>query len=433
MKCRFVIAAAMVSLLLAPRSAVGQTLLTETTWGAEGAEFTGAVATAADGSAYAVGTSDSFAVDQFGQPAPRIFVVKFAPDGSVAWQRIWNGPTLHDRPDVAVATDDSVFVAGSTTNNGGDAVLLKFDAAGTLLWERTWGGPENDSAHAVATATDGSVYITGRATSFGPSAGMFVVKFDGAGTLVWQKTSNGAGGDGIALGLDGSVYAASSILRDELANFDVLVVKLTAAGTEVWRRTYSAGEVVDVRGRMAAAPDGSIVLAGAIQAEKGGFVGIDPLIVKLDPAGNLVFNRVYAAADTAEAVTVASDGSIYVAGTTSASGAGFQDAFLIHLTATGKKVLDAVTWGGDGFEEGRGVAVANETVVLGAITTTAGPYSLLETAAKLSTPKSTLAAAPGGIADGAGTVGAVTFGAATPAGSTTYAGNFEAAVVRILR
>jgi hypothetical protein len=253
MKCRFAISAAMVLLLLAPRSAVGQTLLTETTWGGEGAEFTGAVATAADGSAYAVGTSDSFAVDQFGQPAPRIFVVKFAPGGSVAWQRIWNGPTLHHRPDVAVAADNSVFVAGSTTNNGGDAVLLKFSATGTLLWERTWGGFENDSANAVAAASDGSVYITGRATSFGPSAGVFVLKFDGLGTLVWQKTSNGAGGDAIALGLDGSVYAASSILRDELANFDVLVVKLTSAGSEVWRRTYSAGEVVDVRGRMAAA------------------------------------------------------------------------------------------------------------------------------------------------------------------------------------
>jgi hypothetical protein len=162
-----------------------------------------------------------------------------------------------------------VFVAFfSFDNNGGDALLLKFDAAGTLLWERTWGGSESDSANAVATAADGSVYITGRETSFG--AGLFVVKFDGEGNLLWQKITNAAGGDAIAVGADGSVYAAGSIIRDNnLANFDILVVKLTSAGAEVWRRTYSAGEVVDARGRMAAAPDGSIVLAGAIRDAEG--------------------------------------------------------------------------------------------------------------------------------------------------------------------
>ena len=263
---------------------------------------------------------------------------------------------------------------------------------------------------------------------------MFVASFDGGGNLVWQKISNGAGGDAIALGPDGSVYTGSSILRGgDLANFDVLVVKLTAAGAEVWRRTYSAGEVVDARGRMAAAPDGSIVLAGAIQAAKGGIVGIDPLIVKLDQDGNLVFQRVFGAGDTAEGVSVADDGSIYVTGTTSAAGAGFQDAFLLQLGPDGKKGLDAVTWGGAGFEEGRGVAATNGTVVLAAYTTTTGPYSLLASTAKLSTPKGRVTAAVGATADVAGTVGIAGFGAATPNGSTTYAGNFEAALVRVLR
>jgi hypothetical protein len=83
---------------------------------------------------------------------------------------------------------------------------------------------------------------------------MFVVQFDGGGNFVWQKISNGAGGDAIALGPEGSVYAASSILRDELANFDLLVVKLTAGGAEVWRRTYSAGVIQrDVLARRRAA------------------------------------------------------------------------------------------------------------------------------------------------------------------------------------
>ena len=161
----------------------GQFLLSETTWGGTGAEVATAVATAPDGSAYLVGSTDSFAFDQFGQPATRMFIVKLS-NGAVVWQRIWNGPTIVGVTDasVAVAADGSAYVAGITADGGGDAVLLKFDPNGNLLWERAWGGTESDSAGAVATHSDGSVYVAGRTTSFGPSsAGVFVLKFDSAG------------------------------------------------------------------------------------------------------------------------------------------------------------------------------------------------------------------------------------------------------------
>jgi hypothetical protein len=110
----------------------GQTLLTETTWGGVGSDVADGVASAADGSSYVVGITDSFTTDQFGNPSPKIFAVKFAPDGSLSWQRIWNGTTIRGlgRPDVAVSADGSVYVSGVTADNGGDAVLLKFDANG---------------------------------------------------------------------------------------------------------------------------------------------------------------------------------------------------------------------------------------------------------------------------------------------------------------
>jgi hypothetical protein len=161
---------------------------TETTWGGAGSDVAEAVETSADGSSYVAGITDSFAVDQFGTPSPRIFVVKFAANGSLTWQRIWNGTTVRGlgRPDVAVGSDGSVYVTGVTVANGNDAVLLKFDASGTLQWERTWGGAASDESFAVATAADGSAYIAGTATSFGPSsAGLFVVKFD---LRRWQES-----------------------------------------------------------------------------------------------------------------------------------------------------------------------------------------------------------------------------------------------------
>src|SRR4030095_8735409 len=96
-----------------------QTLLTETTWGGVGSDVSDGVASAADGSSYVVGITDSFTTDPFGNPSPRIFLVKFAADGSLVWQRIWNGTTVRGlgRTGVALVADGSVYVTGVSTNN----------------------------------------------------------------------------------------------------------------------------------------------------------------------------------------------------------------------------------------------------------------------------------------------------------------------------
>ena len=368
-----------------------------------------------------------------------LFIVKLSNAGSVVWQRIWNGPTIVGVTDtsVAVAADGSVYLAGITVDGGGDAVLLKFDPNGNLLWQRAWGGTESDSAGAVATSGDGSVYVAGRTTSFGTSsAGVFVLKFDSSGNLVWQRLwDDAAGSEAVAVTPDGSVYAASSKLRSNtLAQFDVMVLKLSPAGDLIWARTYGAGEVVDARGGIAAAADGSIYTAGAIQAAKGVIVGIAALVLKIGADGSLLFGKECCTkgGDTGEAIAVSPDGSVLHAGTTTTLGVGFQDAFVARLEATGKKVIAAATWGGAGFETGGGVAAAaDNSVRLEATTSQGPPYSLLAAQLKLSASKFTVGTPAGALMDPAGTVSIPQHGASVPAGSTTYSGNFEAALIRL--
>jgi len=430
----------MLLVLLMAASARGQTLLTQTTWGGSGSDVADGVATAPDGSSYVAGITDSFAVNQFGDADRRIFVVKFAANGSLAWQRIWNGTLIIGlgRAGVAAATD-GVYVTGMSDQNGGDAVLVKFDPNGVLLWERIWGGTASDAGFAVATGADGSVYISGTSTSFGPgSSALFVVKFNSAGTLVWQRIFDGAEGAAVAVGPDGSVHAAGTIARGDptSGNFDLLVLKISAAGNLVWQRQYAAGNVADPRGGMTVASDGSIFIVGALQAPKAGIVGLAALIVKLSADGNLLFDKQFAGRNGEEAAGVAvapGDGSVYVAGTTTSFGAGFEDAFVLHLQSSGKKLLDAFTWGTSAFETGAGVAVSETTVVLGASTNTGPPYSLLAAAMKLSAPRGTLAAANGALVAPPGLASNPAAGAATPNGSTTFSGNFDAALVRIAR
>ena len=62
-----------------------------------------------------------------------------------------------------------------------------------------------------------------------------------------------------------------------------------------------------------------------------------------------------------------------------------------------------------------------------------GTYSLLAAAAKLSAPRGTLAAAAGVLVAPPGLASNPAVGAATPNGSTTFSGNFDAALVRVAR
>ena len=266
---------------------------------------------------------------------------------------------------------------------------------------------------------------------------MFVLKFDPLGNLIWQRYwDDAAGFDAMAVTPDGSIYAASSKLRPDsnFSQFDVMVLKLDPSGSLVWARTFGAGEVVDARGGMAAAADGSIYTAGAIQSQKGGIVGISALILKIGADGSLLFGKQCCTkgGDTGEGIAVAPDGTVLLAGTTTLLGAGFEDAFVARLQSTGKKVTSGVTWGGTGFETGGAVAAAPDGKVQLAATTSQGPpYSLLPASLKLSGPKFNIATPAGALVDPAGTVSRPTHGASTPPGSTIYSGNFEAALVEL--
>jgi hypothetical protein len=177
-------------------------------------------------------------------------------------------------------------------------------------------------------------------------------------------------------------------------------------------------------------------MAGAIQTVKANRADIAALVVKLSTDGDLLFDKQFdgRGGETGTGVAVApDDGTLYVAGTTTSFGAGSQDAFVLHLLPTGKKLLDAVTWGGTGFEEGSGVGVIAGTVALAATTTNPPPYSLLAASARLSAARGTLAIGAGDLIIPAGTSADPAAGTATPTGTTVFGGNFEAALVRIAR
>jgi uncharacterized delta-60 repeat protein len=413
-------AAALILLtLVLAGSARAATLQQQLTWGGSASDAANGVAVAADGSTYLVGNTTSFSAD--GSTA--VFLVKFAADGSLSWQRTYETPTpfgSDTASEVAVAPDGAVYVTGSTVGVGGDLLLLKFSSDGTLLWQRRWGGNAFEGGESVAVAADGFVYIVGGTTTFGTGNDLVALKFTPAGELVWQQTWGPARGDGIAVGPDGNLYVAGAILRGG-GRADVAVLSLDAAGALLWQRAYSAGSSVDTRGGLAVASDGSIYVAGALFSPAGGGgEDLDALIVKLTSGGTLEWDRSWGgrSGDTGEAAGVAPDGTVLLAGNTNSFGSGSDDAFLVRLQPTGRRI-DASLWGGTEIDHANDVAVASGGTINVAGSAQTPPWTFQDGPARVSrargtvtTPTTPLATAAGTTADPGGTV-------SVPAGSTT--------------
>lgn len=421
--------AAVLSLLLVVTPARAATVSSETTWGGAASEVTNGVAVAADGSTYLTGFTTSF--DPFGQL--QLFLVKHGVDGAVTWQRTWEGPDQFgndEGTDVAVASDGSVFVTGATQGNLGDALVLKFASDGSLLWQRRWDGGATERGTALALAGDGSVYVVG-GTTLG-DGNLVLLRFAPDGTLLSQRMLGPASGDGVAVAPDGSVYVTGTAARPG-GGADVVLVKFDPAGTLAWQRAYSGSEIADARGGVTVAADGSAWVAGAIQATSPKVV-VDALIVRFDADGNLLWDRGWGgrSGDVGGGIATLPDGTAFFVGDSNSFGAGSDDAFVVRLSPDGKGV-DANTWGGLGIDHADdAVTAADGSLVVGATTENPAPYAFSRVSSRVYRVRGTARTSALTIADAAGVAADPGGTVAAAAGTTPGAGGFDAAVVRIV-
>ena len=418
------------------RSSEAQTVLTESTWGGPESDVGRALAVGSDGSSFLAGGTRSFGTSDL-----IVFLLRFDANGSLVWQRTWDGPSPFFPDDVArvdVAPDGSIYVGGQTLGVGSDALLLKFATDGSLVWQRTYGTSTGEFGGHVAVASDGSIYLVGSTRSSDPnSTDMFIAKFAADGTLVWQKTwgttDSPEDATGVAVGADGSIYVAGSTPSTTVQfASDIALLKLDPAGTLLWQRTYGAGDGVDARGGVDVASDGSVYVAGGFFDPRTS--DLNTLLVKFAADGTFLFDRLWGgrSGDSPEDVTVDATGTVLVAGQTNSFSVGNDDAFILRFQPDGR-VIDAQTWGSANLDVGHGVDVApGGTVSLGATVEAPPPYTFQRAPSKTSrirrptiaTPTVPLVNGTGTIADAGGVLG-------TPNGSTTYAGGFDAALVRI--
>jgi hypothetical protein len=242
-----------------------------------------------------------------------------------------------------------------STHGGGsaDAFVAKLNAAGTALVYSTYlGGDDNDLGYGIAVDQVGQAYVTG-ATS-----------------------TPGSGFPGTAGSLIQSTFAFDR---------DAFVAKLNAAGTAIIYATYLGGSGHDQGNGIAVDQAGQAYVTGETSTPGSGFPGtagsliqsthggnIDVFVAKLNAGGTALVYATYLGSvgtDYGRGIAVDQAGQAYVTGQTTASFPGtagsliqsthyaFNDAFVTKLNAAGTGLVYSTYLGGNGEDDGRGIAV----------------------------------------------------------------------------
>jgi uncharacterized delta-60 repeat protein len=175
-------------------------------------------------------------IDSFGAGGD-LWVLKLNIDGTVAWQKRYGGANHDYASSIQQTIDGGYIVAGYSLSFGtnGDFWVLKLNSNGTVAWQKRYDGGTEDSAKSIQQTKDGGYIVAGYTYSFGAGRSDFwVLKLKNDGTVSWQKRYGGASTDrasSIQQTSDGGYIVAGDTRSFGAGDFDFWVLKLKSDGT----------------------------------------------------------------------------------------------------------------------------------------------------------------------------------------------------------
>ncbi|WP_457752170.1 hypothetical protein [Thermococcus sp.] len=311
-----------------------------------------------DGSIVAVG---SIAQERGNNDA---IVVKFSPYGTIEWAKVFGGPDDDYATGVTVGPNGDLIVVGATKSfgtGGYDVWVIRLYPDGKVRWQRAYGGAYDDRAMAVTVDNDGKIIVVGGTTSFGSapgeSADLWVLKLSGTGDVIWSKVygrSKWDWGNSVVTDSHDDIYIGGVYWLSTSSPYDPLgkggdgwIVKLDPNGNVVWDKTI--GDVGDDWISKINLLGNDILFVGGTQSFGAG--GYDVWVGRLNASGDIMWVRTYGGdrEDVGTGLSVFNPYCGFIAGYTySSQDSGSAKAWLISFSPSTGELKWAKTYGGPG-------------------------------------------------------------------------------------
>src|SRR4030095_8958458 len=231
----------------------------------------------------------------------------------------------------------------------------------------------------VALSPDGGYVAAGLKVKNIPldSSNFFIIKYNAAGTIVWQKEYGGTRCESAncIVRTSSDVYAiagyTSSNDGDVTGNHspnlsDVWLMKTDESGNIIWKKCFG-GSAADTAYAVIQTPDKGFIVAASSASSNGNLTGnnglTDAWLFKTDSLGNLLWQKNFGGAgyDVFKNVLLNADGTYTVTGYTTSPAAvsngikGKSDLWVAQVNDTGT-VIWSKGFGGSEEEEGFSIA-----------------------------------------------------------------------------
>lgn len=259
-------------------------------------------------------------------------------------------------------------VAPSSTVTIQETILMKLDAAGNQQWVRSFGNSIADWAMYVQQTTDGGFIVTGSTVNPNPYTwDAFLLKTDAAGNTQWSRVFVSGGEDFscyVEQTADGGYFMTGYSRLSPTTIDELLVIKTDGAGNVQWANTYGGIRadgnarfdglsLFSTKGKQTA--DGGYAIASSTRSY-GVNDSADVWLVKLDPLGNVQWNKTFGGNDNEEAraLYITHDAGFAIVGWTMSFGFGEQDIYLVKTDSLGNYQWSK-TYGGALREKGESI------------------------------------------------------------------------------
>ena len=308
-----------------------------------------------------------------------LWVTKLSPAGALQWSKCLGGTYQEVNTYIQQTADGGYIVAGSSWSidcgmapgkGGLDYWLVKLSSTGDIQWQYKYGGSGNEYVTSLNPTPDGGYIIggytsssDGQVTGFHSGSGYtfdwWIIKVDGAGNLVWERTVGGSDVDqcfAVALTPDGGCIATgrvTSVDGDAVGNHggeDAMLVKLDNAGNVQWKKVYG-GSKFDSGWGVLTTSDGGYIFSGRTASNDGDVSGNhqpfgaaeDFWVVRTNSGGTVQWQKCYGGSANEEAFCMdrTSDGGYVIGGSSESKdgdltcNAGISDAWIIKIDGTG--------------------------------------------------------------------------------------------------
>lgn len=299
------------------------------------------------GNVYVLGNATGDFKNQYNQGDQDVYLTKYDSAGNLEWQQLLGSASTADGYAMALDPSGGIVVAGSTTSKltttaiadgNNDSFVAKYGSDGSQKWVKQLPTLAENAAYAVSVDASGNVYLGGTVTGVVGSgqakvggADAYIARLDSKGAIVSENQFGTAGADQVSamtVGDDGSLYVASvqdgHAIVAKYANGDI-------TSDAVWQKDL--GDLQTNGSIGAIAIKGSdIYVAGTTRnaaLDAGGEAGVavansgslDSFVMHLSDAGASVTADAVsyvgtAGKDSGNGLTIGSDGTVYLTGST---------------------------------------------------------------------------------------------------------------------